>query len=53
LTEGRGSLLYGEKNKKKHRHVTVYLLVEEDLNREQLSPAFEMAEHFGHCRIGC
>jgi hypothetical protein len=31
----------------------VYLLVEEDLNREQLSPAFEIAEHFGHCRIGC
>lgn len=51
MTEGRGSLLYGEKNKKKHRHITVYLLVEEDLNREQLSPAFEMAEHFGHCRI--
>ena len=37
--------------RKDNRPITVYLLVEEDLNREQLSPAFEMAEHFGHCRI--
>ena len=34
--------------RKDNRPITVYLLVEEDLNREQLSPAFEMAEHFGH-----
>lgn len=37
--------------RKDNRPITVYLLVEEDLNREQLSPAFEMAEHFDHCRI--
>ena len=42
------SLLRARKNR---RPVTVYLLVEEDLSREQLSPAFEMAEHFGDCRI--
>ena len=42
------SLLRARKNR---RPVTVYLLVEEDLSREQLSPAFAMAAHFGDCRI--
>ncbi len=37
--------------RKDDRPVTLYLLVEEDLNEEQLSPAFKMAEYFGHCQI--
>ena len=33
------------------RPVTLYLLVDAELKEEQLSPAFQMAEHFGSCRV--
>ncbi len=37
--------------RKADRPVTLYLLVEEDVTEEQLSPPFQMAEDFGNCRV--